>query len=103
LGSKVFALIEIPLIEEEGKLILELNSIAEVNVRKLCNSQIIEYNIQWRGLPKEQAIWDSKAFSTTSNGGVSPKSKQYGILKHFGGTCKFAFVVEHHSTWVAID
>jgi hypothetical protein len=49
-------------INEEGKIILEPETILENKVKKLPNQAITEYLIKWKNLPIEEATWEDDFF-----------------------------------------
>ena len=48
---------DLPPLENEGKLILEPETILERRDRRLRNRTIPEYLVKWKNLPKEDATW----------------------------------------------
>jgi hypothetical protein len=51
---------ELPLLDEEGQLVLVLEEALEFRERKLRNRVIKECLIRWRGLLVEDATWESE-------------------------------------------
>jgi hypothetical protein len=51
---------ELPPLDEEGQLDLVLEEVLEFQERKLRSKVIRECLIRWRGLPVEDATWESK-------------------------------------------
>jgi hypothetical protein len=50
----------LPLVDEEGQLILILEEILEVRERKLRNRNIREYLVKWKNLPIANATWEGE-------------------------------------------
>jgi len=59
-GQHVTIQIELPELDEEGKLILELEVILEFCTKRLRSRDIIEYLIKWKKLPSEDATWEDE-------------------------------------------
>jgi hypothetical protein len=51
----------LPKINEEGKVILELEKILETRIKKLRNRSIMEYLIKWKNPPVEEATWEDES------------------------------------------
>jgi len=51
---------ELPLLDEEGKLILVPDAILDVRERRLRNRVIKEYLVRWRDLPLEDDTWEGE-------------------------------------------
>ena len=49
-------------LDEEGKIILELEAITDTRIRQLRNRSISKYLIKWRKLPAEDSIWEDEPF-----------------------------------------
>jgi hypothetical protein len=49
-------------IDEEGKIILNLEIILKTRIKKLRNQAIIEYLIKWKNLLVEEATWEDELF-----------------------------------------
>jgi hypothetical protein len=60
LGQIVVANEELPLVYEEGHLILIPEDILEVREKQLQNRDIKEYFIKWKNLPIQDATWESE-------------------------------------------
>ena len=52
----------LPLLDEEGRIILEPEAIIASRERKLRSRIIKEYLIKWKNLPEEDAAWESEHF-----------------------------------------
>ena len=52
----------LPLLDEEGRIILEQEAIIASRENKLRSRIIKEYLIKWKNLPEEDATWESKHF-----------------------------------------
>ena len=52
----------LPKINEEGKNILELETILERRIKRLQNQTIIEYLVKWNNLPVEEVTWEDEFF-----------------------------------------
>ena len=52
----------LPTLDEEGKLILELEAIINIKERRLNTRMIKEYLIKWKNFPKEDASWKTEKF-----------------------------------------
>ena len=52
----------IPILDEEGRLILIHEGILEVQTKFLCSRRINEYLIKWKNLPEDEATWKDEAF-----------------------------------------
>lgn len=60
LGQQVVPCTQLPPLDDEGKLILELEIILDTRERSLRNRTITEFLIQWKGLSIEDATWEKK-------------------------------------------
>ena len=52
----------LPKLDEEGKVILELEAVTETRTRQLQNRLISEYLIKWKNLPVEDSTWEDEYF-----------------------------------------
>ncbi|KAH9313298.1 hypothetical protein KI387_028333, partial [Taxus chinensis] len=59
LGQNVVPSLELPLSDEEGKLILIPETIMETRERNLRKRVIKEYLVKWKDLPLEDATWEN--------------------------------------------
>ena len=50
----------LPLLDEEGQIIFEPESIVATREKRLRTRVIKEYLIKWKNLPKEDASWESE-------------------------------------------
>ena len=57
LGPTVQVQTELPLLDEEGKLVLVPEGILEVQSKFLRSRRINEYLIKWKNLPEDEATW----------------------------------------------
>ncbi|XP_059068313.1 uncharacterized protein LOC131858861 [Cryptomeria japonica] len=57
LGQQVNPCIELPPLDDEGKLMLEPEVILDKRERSLRNRTILEYLVKWKNLPEEDATW----------------------------------------------
>ena len=60
LGSTTHIQIELPMLDDEGKLVLELKCILEIKTRTLRSISVNEYLIKWRNLPYDEATWQNE-------------------------------------------
>jgi hypothetical protein len=49
-------------LDEEGKIILELEAITDTRIRQLRSRSISEYLIKWRKLSVEDSTWEDESF-----------------------------------------
>ncbi|XP_059070624.1 uncharacterized protein LOC131860257 [Cryptomeria japonica] len=66
LGQQIVTSPELPPLDEEGKLTLELEGIADWREKKLRNKTIREYLIKWKGLPLDDASWEDPALGLSA-------------------------------------
>ena len=60
LGHHVAPFAVLPPLDDEGKLILIPEAILDFREKKLRSRVIREYLIKWKGLPIEDATWESE-------------------------------------------
>ena len=58
--EKVKPCTELPSLNDEGKLILELEAIIDKREKILRNSTILKYLVKWKNLSTEDATWMSE-------------------------------------------
>ena len=74
IGEKIPIQTILPKIDEEGKIILELEAVTETRTRQLRNLSISEYLIKWKNLPTKDSTWEDENFI----------HKHPELLKHWG-------------------
>jgi hypothetical protein len=52
----------LPKINEEGKIILEPETILATRIKKVINQEIIEYLVKWKNLLVEEGTWEYDFF-----------------------------------------
>jgi len=62
LGNHQLPQTTLPILDDEGKLVLEPEGILSTHDKKLRSRVITEYLIKWKDLPIEEASWESEAF-----------------------------------------
>jgi hypothetical protein len=62
LGQHQKAQTMLPMLDYEGKIILEPEAIIATREKRLRSRVIKEYLIKWKNLPEEDAAWESKHF-----------------------------------------
>ena len=62
LGQHQTAQTTFPTLDEEGKLVLEPETVIDIRERRLRSRIIKEYLIKWRKCPIEDASWETKKF-----------------------------------------
>ncbi len=60
IGKNVIVAIDLLLVNEEGKFILEPAEILEVCEKTLWNCMVKEYLVRWRHRPLDDAMWEGK-------------------------------------------
>ena len=60
IGQRVVPFVDLPPLDEEGKLVLFPKAILDTEERTLRNRVIKEYLVRWRDLPMEDATWESE-------------------------------------------
>ena len=58
LGQHITPCLDLPPLDDEGRLILEPETILRVGEKKLRNRTIEEYLIKWKGLQMEDTTWE---------------------------------------------
>ena len=53
---------EFPMLDDEGKLVLEPECILEIKTRTICSRSVNEYLIKWRNLQDDEATWENENF-----------------------------------------
>jgi hypothetical protein len=62
IGDKISVQTIFPELDEEGKIILEPQTITNTRIFQLRNRSISEYLIKWRKLPTEDYTWEDESF-----------------------------------------
>jgi hypothetical protein len=62
LGQQQKAQTILPVLDEEGRIILEPAAIIATREKRLCSRVIKEYIIKWKNLPEEDTAWESEHF-----------------------------------------
>ena len=62
IGEKILVQTILPKLNEEGKIILELEVVTETRNQQLRNGSISEYLIKWKNLPAEDSTWEDENF-----------------------------------------
>ena len=62
LGSTTYIQIEFPMLDNEGKLVLEPECILKIKTRTLRSRSVKEYLIKWINLLDDEVTWDTEYF-----------------------------------------
>ena len=62
LGSYTHIQTKFPMLDDEGKLVMEPECILEIKTRTLRFKLVNEYLIKWRNLPNDEATWENEYF-----------------------------------------
>lgn len=62
IGQNIPTQIVLPELDEEGRIILELECILQTCMKKLRNKTLTQYLIQWKNLLVEEATWEDEEF-----------------------------------------
>jgi hypothetical protein len=62
IGDKILVQNILPELDEEGKIIFELEDITDTRIHQLMNRSISEYLIKWRKLPAGDSTWEDDSF-----------------------------------------
>ena len=62
IGEKIRVQTIFPELDNEGKIILELEAITDTRIFQLRNRSISEYLIKWRKLHAEDSTWEDESF-----------------------------------------
>ena len=62
IGDKLPVQTILPELDEEGKIILESETVIETRTRQLRNRSISEYLIKWKNLSAEDSTWEDENF-----------------------------------------
>jgi hypothetical protein len=49
-------------LDEEGKIVLDIEAIIDTRIRQLRNTSISEYLIKWKKLSTEYSTWEDESF-----------------------------------------
>ena len=49
----------IPMLDDEGRIIWEVEEIIATQERRLCSQTLKEYLIRWKNFPDEDASWET--------------------------------------------
>ena len=53
---------ELPLVDIEGRLVLEPECILEVKTIMLCSRSVKEYLVKWKNLQEDEVTWENEYF-----------------------------------------
>ena len=62
IGDKIPSQTTFPKLDEEGKVILELEKISKTRTKRLQNQIITDYLVKWKNLPVEDSTWEDESF-----------------------------------------
>jgi hypothetical protein len=62
IGNNIPVQKTLPELNEEGKIILEPETILETRIKQLKNRAIVEYLVKWKNLLVEEATWEDDLF-----------------------------------------
>ena len=62
IGENILVQIILPELDEEGKIIFELEVVTKTRTRQLRKRSISEYLIKWKNLPAEDSTWEDENF-----------------------------------------
>ena len=62
LGPTNHIQIELPLVDIEGRLVLEIECILEVKTIMLCSRSVKEYLVKWKNLQEDEFTWENGYF-----------------------------------------
>jgi len=62
IGYKLLVQTILPELDEEGKIIWELEAVTKIRTRQLLNRSISEYLIKWKNLSTEDSTWEDENF-----------------------------------------
>jgi hypothetical protein len=62
LGQHQSTQTELPILDDEGRIILEPEGILTTREKKLHSRTIKEYLIKWKNLPEEDSLWETEKF-----------------------------------------
>ena len=60
LGQQVKVTNELPPMDDEGHLVLQLEAIIDTRERQLRNRTVREFLVRWKNLPDEDATWENE-------------------------------------------
>ena len=62
LGSTTHIETEFPMLDDEGKIVLQPKCILEIKTTALHSRSLKEYLIKWKSLPNDEATWENEYF-----------------------------------------